>query len=160
MPLKTRVYEIHTDGACLRNPGPGGWAFVCLQYDSDNVKINKTEINGSIPEATNNVMEYMAVMEALDHIKVVEESLPLADKVHVNIYSDSQLVIQQINGRWKVNNIQLKNLHLIIKSTIALLKRESPNKWNFSFHKEKAHCGLEHNERANILAQIAAGREK
>ena len=67
--------EIYTDGACSKNPGPGGWAYIMVNKDS------KEEIcreNGGEKSTTNNRMELMAVIRALKKIK--EEPAFLAGK--------------------------------------------------------------------------------
>ena len=79
--------EIYTDGACLGNPGPGGWGAVLLY------KEHKKEISGSEKETTNNRMEIRAVIEALRLLKKPSQ---------VTIYTDSKYVMDGI-GKWIFN---------------------------------------------------------
>ncbi len=88
------MLNIWTDGSCIGNPGPGGWAFVCPSEKSDS---------GSVPETTNNRMELQAIIEAL---KWVGEAYP---HKAVKILSDSQLSINVLSGKWRPR----KNLDLI-----------------------------------------------
>ena len=77
--------EIFTDGACLGNPGPGGWG-VILRYNS----IEKT-LSGGEAETTNNRMEILAVIKALKALK---------EKCNIELYTDSQYVCNAINKGW------------------------------------------------------------
>ncbi len=76
---------IYTDGSCLGNPGPGGWAAIIINNDK------REEISGLDYATTNNRMEMMAIIEALK----------AAPKQPIHIYSDSNLLVQSINEGWK-----------------------------------------------------------
>lgn len=80
--------DIYTDGACSGNPGPGGWAAV-LMYGSA-----KKEIAGGEPRTTNNRMEMMAVIRALES---------LTQPCEVRLHSDSAYVINCFKNRWYEN---------------------------------------------------------
>ena len=86
MILKT--VEIHTDGSCLGNPGPGGWAAV-LRCDG-----TRREISGGYARTTNNRMEILGVIRALESLK---------EPCSVDLYTDSQYVAKAIQDRWLVN---------------------------------------------------------
>jgi len=90
--------KIYTDGAARGNPGPAAYAFIFVQ--SDDV-IHKA--SGYIGTATNNVAEYQAIINAL---KTAEKY----HKGHLQIFSDSNLAIQQINKKWKINYPHLLKL--------------------------------------------------
>jgi ribonuclease HI len=77
---------IYTDGACRGNPGPGGWAAI-LQYGDKN-----REISGAELQTTNNRMEMMAVIQALQAL-----TRPCAVRLH----TDSQLVVNTMTKGWK-----------------------------------------------------------
>ena len=79
---------IYTDGACSGNPGPGGWGAI-LMY-GDKVK----ELSGGHPETTNNRMELMSVIAALEALK---------ESCKVELYSDSQYLVNAINEGWLSN---------------------------------------------------------
>ncbi len=77
---------IYTDGACRGNPGPGGWAAL-LQY-GDKTR----EISGAEPQTTNNRMEMMAAIQALQ---------ALTRPCKVRLHTDSQLVVNTMTKGWK-----------------------------------------------------------
>ncbi|HHY79082.1 MAG TPA: ribonuclease HI [Thermoanaerobacter sp.] len=79
------IIEIYTDGACSGNPGPGGWAAVLLY------KGIKKEISGFEETTTNNRMELKAVIEALKALK---------KPCQVNLYSDSNYVVNAFKEGW------------------------------------------------------------
>lgn len=78
---------IHTDGSCLGNPGPGGWAAVLKLDDQDYRK----EFAGGYKLTTNNRMEILAVVEALSQLQ---------NPCEVELYSDSKYVCDSIEKRW------------------------------------------------------------
>ena len=77
--------EIYTDGACSGNPGPGGWGAI-LQYGTA-----KKELSGSEPSTTNNRMELLGVISALELLK---------EPCSVDLYSDSKYVVDGITKGW------------------------------------------------------------
>ncbi len=77
--------QIWTDGACSYNPGPGGWAAILNYMGFEKV------ISGGLAETTNNVMELMAVVQALKALK---------EKCEVTLYSDSSYVVNAITENW------------------------------------------------------------
>lgn len=101
---------IHTDGGARGNPGPAGIG-VLIERDkqanreTDNSD-NRVEISKYIGEATNNQAEYQAVVEALKYIK---ENYSEED-IEVKFYLDSELVVEQLSGKYKVKNEGLKPL--------------------------------------------------
>ncbi len=91
-----RKYEIYTDGSCSGNPGQGGWAGLII----DDQKI-ETEISGFESNTTNNRMELLAVIKSIEKIE---------DGSAINLYSDSQYVINSITKNWKKEkNVDLWN---------------------------------------------------
>jgi ribonuclease HI len=98
---------IHTDGGARGNPGPGAIGFVICKIEGDHQKIIY-EHKEYIGICTNNVAEYQAVISALDWIGKNITNLSQSDKI--NFYLDSLLVVQQINGIYKVKNDNLKML--------------------------------------------------
>ena len=134
---------IYTDGACRGNPGPGGWGAV-LAYGS-----KKKELFGSDRETTNNRMELLAAIEAL-------ESLNRSCKV--SIYTDSQYVrkgILEWMDNWKKRGWKtaarkpVKNQDLWISLDKALMRH------NVDWHWVKGHSGIAGNEHADSLANQA-----
>jgi len=121
------LITIYTDGACLGNPGPGGWGAV-ITGDG-----RKRSVHGSDPHTTNNRMEIMAVVEGL-------RTIP--DKSKVAVFSDSTYVINTMTKNWK----RRKN-----KDLWDLLDQEVTSR-DISWHWVKGHSGDLLNEEADRLA--------
>lgn len=77
--------EIYTDGACSGNPGPGGWGAVLIYNET------RKELNGFVPESTNQRMELTAAIEALKMLKY---------PCQVRLYSDSAYLINAFKQNW------------------------------------------------------------
>ncbi len=102
---------IHTDGSCLGNPGPGGFAAI-IQAGEDSLTVS-----GGDPDTTNNRMELTAVIEAMEAVN----SVPGWKEAQVTVHSDSQYVIKAFNEGWisgwtkkgwRTANGRVKNLEL------------------------------------------------
>jgi ribonuclease HI len=131
---------IHTDGACRGNPGPGGWG-VLFAY-----KGSTKELYGGDPETTNNRMELMAAIQALE---------TLTKPCSVILNTDSKYVLQgitewMINWKkrgWKTASRQpVKNEDLWRRLDAAIQRHEVSWQW------VKGHSGDKGNERADALA--------
>ena len=138
--------NIYTDGSCLYNPGPGGWAVLILEDQWE------WEISGSDTNTTNNKMELQAVVEA---IKFVNSQCLGND---LCIYSDSQYVINGIT-KWIENWIKkewkkIKNVELW-KELYKLTKGK-----NIQWEWVKAHADNKYNNRVDKLARYAAKNVK
>jgi len=96
--LKGNILKIYTDGAARGNPGPAAYAFIFV--DDDDI-IHKG--SGFLGTTTNNTAEYKAIINAL---KAAEKF----DRGRLQIYSDSNLAVQQINKKWKINYPHLSEL--------------------------------------------------
>jgi len=140
--------SIHTDGACSGNPGPGGYGAILTFGDHEK------EISGGEPHTTNNRMELMAAIAAL-------EALKRACKV--DLHTDSQYVQQGISTwikSWKRNGWRtadkkpVKNTDLWQRLDVALARHEV--RW----HWVKGHDGHEMNERADALARSAIAQQR
>jgi ribonuclease HI len=139
---KNRV-TIHTDGACSGNPGPGGWGAI-LQWDG-----HIRELKGGEPHTTNNRMELMAAIRALEALK-----RPCA----VDVYTDSEYLRQGITGwifGWKRNGWRtaakkpVRNVDLWQRLDAAV------NRHTVHWHWLRGHAGHDLNERADELAREA-----
>ena len=138
------MIKIYTDGSCLNNPGNGGWAAII------NINNNVKKISGSVKGTTNNKMELMAPIKAL---QTIEEKQP------IEIYTDSQYVRLGITDwvhKWIKNNWltskkeQVKNKELWIQ--LYNLNKSHDIKWIWV----KAHSGNILNEEVDFLAKQAA----
>ncbi|MCL1936031.1 MAG: ribonuclease HI [Defluviitaleaceae bacterium] len=136
---------IYTDGACTDNPGPGGYAAVIL---TENERI---EISKGFKRTTNNRMELLSVISALEELKT---------KSKVDLYSDSKYVVDAINRNWLNNWIKnnwiksdkrrVMNMDLW-KQLIPLIKKHDVN-----FIWLRGHNNVNENERCDQLAKEAA----
>ena len=135
------MITIYTDGSALGNPGPGGYGVV-LRYGD-----KKKELSQGYLKTTNNRMELLAVIKALEALKTV--------KLPVHIYSDSKYVVDAITKGW-LNNWVKKNFK--DKKNIDLWKRylEVSKPFELHFHWVKGHAGNPDNERCDVLAVESA----
>ncbi len=95
---KSEVLKIYTDGAARGNPGPAAYAFLFVHNDTI---IHQG--SGFIGTATNNTAEYKAIINAL---KAAEKF----HRGHIQVFSDSNLAVQQINKKWKINYPHLSEM--------------------------------------------------
>ncbi len=140
--------EIYTDGGCIGNPGPGGWAAILVYGE------HSKEISGRFQQTTNNRMEIRAAIESLNAL-----TRPCA----VDLYTDSSYLRDGItkwvhtwqrNG-WRTSNKKpVKNRDLWQQLLAAVERHESAGGVNW--HWLKGHAGHEYNERADELANSAA----
>jgi ribonuclease HI len=94
------ILTIHTDGGARGNPGPAAFAYV-IQHDRES----PIEVAGCIGEGTNNQAEYTALIRALEH------AARLGSQHRLRIHSDSELVVKQMNGEYRVKDEGLKPLY-------------------------------------------------
>lgn len=132
---------IYTDGACSGNPGPGGWGAILMWGD------HRKEIMGGEALTTNNRMELMAAISALEALKT---------GVRADLYTDSAYVRNGITGwihGWKRNGWRtadkkpVKNVELWQRLELALERHD------VTWHWVKGHAGHPENERADELAR-------
>lgn len=131
--------EIYTDGSCLNNPGFGGWAYV-LSY-KNHIK----EYSGACENTTNNRMELMAIIKALEALK---------EPCEIKLYTDSNLMVQSINQwlkDWIKKDFKGKKNVDLWKEYIKVAKNH-----DICAIWVKAHNGNEFNERCDTLARQAA----
>ncbi len=136
----TDLVTIYTDGACKGNPGPGGWG-VFMEY-----KLNEKELYGGEQETTNNRMELMASIMALESLNT---------SCHVALHTDSKYVLQGITewmDNWKKRGWKtaakkpVKNEDLWRRLDSAIEKHKINWVW------VKGHSGDEGNDKADMLA--------
>lgn len=142
-PARKKV-EIHTDGACLGNPGPGGWAALLRAGHHER------ELSGGEAQTTNNRMELMAAIAGLEALK---------RPCSVELTTDSQYVkrgVEEWMARWRANGWRtsdrqpVKNRDLWERLAAALASHRV--RW----HWVKGHAGHDDNERVDALARAAA----
>jgi ribonuclease HI len=141
--MKNKI-EIFTDGACSGNPGKGGWGVVMKFNDKTK------ELSGGENFTTNNRMELMAVIQALEAV--------LTTKYPIEVYSDSKYVIDSIEKGWVFN--WAKKTDFGGKKNEDLWRRflKSYHKFDIKFNWVKGHNGQPENERCDVLATMAADR--
>ncbi len=138
------MLKIWTDGSCLGNPGPGGWAF--LATDGKNI----AERSGGEKNTTNNRMELMAVLRALT-----------AARRHsaVEIHTDSQYVKNGMMSwmkNWKRNNWRTADKKPVKNQDLWMALDEISSNTDIHWVWVKGHAGEEFNERVDTLARTAA----
>lgn len=147
----TQLIHLFTDGACSRNPGPGGWAFVLR----DVTTRKEMESSGGEASTTNNRMELMAVIQGLKALRC---------PCHVTLYSDSSYVgngiTEWISG-WKQNGWRRKERGKLRELKNADLWRALDSYLQVhrvTFKHVKGHSGHSENERCDQLAVAAANK--
>lgn len=106
---------IHSDGGARGNPGPGACAFVVEEGEEVLYKGSKY-----LGKVTNNIAEYSGVLEALNWLYTNKEILS-NDFGPVEFYMDSELVVRQINGQYKVKDENLRKIFLELKGLLDQL---------------------------------------
>lgn len=145
---KENKIEIYTDGSCLGNPGPGGWGVLILINDDKSIK-NIAQFSGSEPQTTNNRMEMIAIIKALQWLHENFKPAELQN-LQITIYSDSSLLISTLNLGWK------RKANLDLWQQIDKLRAWLNIKWNWV----KAHAANKHNNHVDKLALAAATKAK
>jgi|GEM_PF-2550495 len=147
---KKPLVQLFTDGACIGNPGPGGWGFILKHLATGNSK----EGSGGEHDSTNNRMEIAAVIGGLEALKV---------PCRIDLFSDSEYVVNAIKEwmpRWKQNGWkrsktskqQIKNVDLWIRLEELLQPHSLKANW------VRGHAGHVENERCDVLATTAAAK--
>lgn len=135
--------DIYTDGACSGNPGPGGWG-VLIEIDNKNI-----ELSGGDKDTTNNRMELMAAIKALEEIDKNYE---------ITLYTDSNYVKDGITSwisNWKKNNWKTASKKDVKNKELWVRLDEAIKDKNISWVWVKGHAGNAGNEQADYLARSA-----
>ena len=138
------MITIYTDGSCLNNPGNGGWAAII------NINNDVKKISGCVKDTTNNKMELMAPIKALQEIK---------EKQPIEIYTDSQYVRLGITDwvhKWMKNNWQTSKKEPVKNKELWIQLYELTNSFDIKWIWVKAHAGNLLNEEVDLLAKQAA----
>ncbi|MGB1355777.1 MAG: ribonuclease HI [Candidatus Puniceispirillaceae bacterium] len=135
---------LHTDGSCLNNPGPGGWAAILKWRDEER------ELSGGVPDTTNNRMELQAAIEGLNALKRPME---------IDLHTDSKYVMQGVTDwmpRWKANGWRTAAKKPVMNQDLWQTLDEALQRHRVTWHWVKGHAGNELNERCDQLARAAA----
>ena len=138
--------DIYTDGACSGNPGPGGWGSVLL-YNG-----HRRELSGGEQQTTNNRMELMAVIQALETLKRPCEVVLHTDSTYV-MKGMTEWLEQWKRRDWRTADRKpVKNVELWQRLEQAVHRHRIDWRW------VRGHSGVPENERADELARNAIPR--
>jgi ribonuclease HI len=142
---KAKRVTIYTDGACLGNPGPGGYGVILLY------KGHRRELSGGYRKTTNNRMELMAAIAGLEALK---------ERCQVTLYSDSEYLVNAMSRgwaqRWRANGWKRNRREKVVNPDLweRLLRLCEQQEVQFSW--VKGHAGTAENIRCDELAMQAA----
>ena len=139
----TKKINIYTDGSSIGNPGPGGYGIIMVLEDN----AYKKEVSQGFSLTTNNRMELLAVIVALENIKIISSN--------VEVFTDSKYISDAVEKRWvfeweKLNFKKKKNSDLWKRFLIIYRKH------NVTFTWIKGHNNHPENERCDYMANKAA----
>lgn len=140
--------QIYTDGSCLKNPGPGAWAYVVVHDDGTTCRW------GSETTTTNNAMELTAIAEALRYAISTGAS-------DTTVYSDSKYCINGITQwipKWKTNSWLTSNNKPVKNKELWQELDELNTQLTVVYRHVKGHSGDVYNTMADTLANSAASK--
>ena len=136
---------IYTDGACLGNPGPGGYGALLLHGD------RRQHISGGYRLTTNNRMEIMAAIAALDALRF---------RRRVTLYSDSQYVVNAMSKgwarKWRTNGWMRNKDERAVNPDLWERLLQQCERHDVEFKWVRGHAGIDGNERADRLSMQGA----
>lgn len=145
MQEQVKRIEIYTDGACLGNPGPGGYGVV-LKYGG-----HRKELSGGFGRTTNNRMEILAAIVGLESPK---------ERCHVVLYSDSQYLVKAMTlgwaRKWRANNWMRNAKERALNSDLWERLLQLCEYHTVEFKWVRGHNGHAENERCDQIAMQAA----
>jgi ribonuclease HI len=136
----------YTDGACSGNPGPGGWGVLLLAREGDTVVRERT-LNGGEADTTNNRMELLAAISALEALSRPSEIIVVTDSAYVKNGVTSWIFGWKKNGWKTADRKPVKNVDLWQRLDTAQARHRVTWRWI------KGHAGHAENERADELAR-------
>ena len=143
-----RHVVIYTDGACIKNPGPGGYGAV-LEYGE-----HRRKLSGGFRHTTNNRMELMGPIKGLE---------ALNESCQVTLYSDSKYVVDAVAEgwakRWQANGWKRNKKEQAINPDLWARLLSLCERHNVEFLWVKGHAGIPQNERCDQLATEAAQQQ-
>lgn len=145
MASELKQVTLYTDGACIGNPGPGGYGII-LKFGE-----RKREISGGFRLTTNNRMELIAVIEGLRALK---------ERCAVSVWSDSEYVVEAMTkgwpARWRANGWMRNKKERAVNPDLWQQLLEAAAQHQVTFTWVKGHAGHPENERCDQLALAAA----
>ena len=141
----TQIFA-YTDGACSGNPGPGGWGALLIARDGEKV-LKTRELNGGEGLTTNNRMELLAAINALEALERASEITVVTDSTYVK-----NGVTSWIFG-WKKNGWKTSNKKPVKNDDLWKRLDEAQSRHNVTWEWVKGHAGHPENERADELAR-------
>jgi ribonuclease HI len=142
----SKTVEVFTDGACLGNPGPGGWAAL-LRFGA-----TEKELAGGERDTTNNRMELMAAIAGIEALKRACDVIVTTDSEYVRRGVEEWMPKWKRNGWLTSDKKPVKNRDLWERLDGALVSHTVRWRW------VKGHAGHVENERVDVLARDAAVR--
>ena len=135
------MIKVYTDGACKGNPGDGGWGALII-----NGSENK-ELYGGDKNTTNNRMELMAVIMAIESIEMIQDVTIFTDSTYVQKGISEWIINWKRNG-WKSSNKQP------VKNQDLWVRLDNLNSEQITWQWVKGHSGHIENDRADYLANL------
>ena len=139
---------IYTDGGCLGNPGPGGYGAVLLQGD------RRKELSGGFKLTTNNRMELMGAIMALEALKA---------RCKVTLHSDSQYVVNAVEKgwaqKWRRNGWRKPDKQMAMNPDLWERLLDLCSRHDVKFVWVRGHNGNVENERCDVLANLAQAKK-
>lgn len=143
----------YTDGACSGNPGPGGWGVLLIARDG-GIVLKERVLNGGEAETTNNRMELLAAIVALESLSKPSKLTVVTDSAYVKNGVTQWIHVWKRNG-WRTSARKpVRNEELWQRLDKAQRRHEVTWEWI------KGHAGFSENERADALARAGMARFK
>jgi ribonuclease HI len=139
-------YFAFTDGACSGNPGPGGWGVLLQAKDGETV-LKERDLKGGEAETTNNRMELLAAINALETLGKATDITVITDSTYVK-----NGVTTWIHG-WKRNGWRTAGRKPVKNADLWQRLDEAQQRHNVTWEWVKGHAGHPENERADELAR-------
>ena len=141
-PCQSEDILVYTDGGCLNNPGPGGYGII-IEHNGE-----RHELSGGFRLTTNNRMEMMAAIVALEELQ--------GSRQRIHLYSDSSYLVNSIEKgwakKWRKNGWSKSDGKTALNSDLWHKLLELLEGLAVEFHWVKGHAGHEQNERCDCLA--------
>lgn len=141
---------IYTDGSCLGNPGPGGWAAILNLVGTNH----RREICGGYRLTTNNRMEIMGALKGLSILR---------EPCEVELFTDSQYLRNAVEKgwlkSWQKNSWRKADKKPVLNADLWLLFLEQMTHHSLTMHWLRGHAGHPENERCDELARQSANQE-